>query len=176
MKTTGKLNLAVVALASLLGSAALSQAAVIISESFTYADGGLNGQNGGTGFSNAWTSSVNVGSGLVGGNAPSTRSFTGNTFSNSGTLWVSFDWGYSSTPTQDGSYGGLTFYAGASERFLIGNTWPNPLSHDMWRMSNGGNTSIANVGMKTGVAKITLGTGSTSTVELWVGSVGTPSM
>lgn len=43
------------ACAALLGSAAMSQAAVIVSENFTYADGCLNWQNADTGFSGAWT-------------------------------------------------------------------------------------------------------------------------
>jgi autotransporter-associated beta strand protein len=158
-----------------LGSAALTQADVLVSENFdSYADGALNGANGGTGFSDAWNSPINVGGGLVGGNAPSFRNFTGNTFGNSGTLWVSFDWGYNSAPTENGSYGGLTFYAGGGERFLIGNTWPGS-GHDVWRMSNGGTTSELNHPvMKTAVARITLGAGSTSTVELWVGPTGSP--
>ena len=41
-------------------------------------------------------------------------------------------------------------------------------------MNNGGTTSVLNYGMKTGVAKITLGAGATSTVELWVGPTGSP--
>ncbi len=142
-------------------------------DDFSYPDGGLNGQNGGTGFSSAWASSVNVGGGVVGGNAPSTRSFSP-AFPSSGTLWVSFDWGYNSKPTEGGSYGGLTFYAGAQERFLIGNTWPGT-GHDLWRMSNGGTTSELNYPfMKTAVAKITLGVGATSIVKLWVGPTGSP--
>jgi autotransporter-associated beta strand protein len=167
--------LAALTCASLLGSAALSQADVLVSDDFgSYADGALNGANGGTGFSDAWNSPINVGSGIVGGNAPSFRNFTGNTFGNSGTLWVSFDWGYNSKPTENGSYGGLTFYAGGGERFLIGNTWPGS-GHDVWRMSNGGTTTELNYPvMKTAVAKITLGAGSTSTVELWVGPTGYP--
>jgi hypothetical protein len=58
--------LAALTCASLLGSAALSQAAVIVSESFD-TNGALNGQTGGTGFSGAWTSSINVSSGVVTG-------------------------------------------------------------------------------------------------------------
>lgn len=179
------LNLAALACASLLGSAALSQADVIVSEDFnSYADGALAGAGGGAGFSNAWSSGVNVGGGVVGGNAPSTRSFTTTPFGNTGTLWVSFDWGFDSAPSENASYGGLTFYAGVgagggtydntTERFLIGNTWPAPATHGVWRMSGGGTTAELNYGMKTAVAKITLGAGATSTVELWVGPTGSP--
>jgi hypothetical protein len=173
MKTPRKLNLSAMALASMLGSAALSQATVIVSEDFSYGDGGLNGQNGGTGFSNAWTSSSNVTGGVVTGNDPSTRSLS-TAFASSGTLWLSFDWGYSVDPTEDGSYGGLTFYIGGTEKFLIGNTWPGT-GHDVWQMNGSAQTSEVNYGgMKTGVAKITLGAGATSTVELWVGATGSP--
>ena len=77
--------------AALLGSAALSHAAVIISENFSYGDGGLTGQNGGTGFSNAWQStSLTVTGGVAVGDADSRRDFTGNAFGSSGTIWLSF--------------------------------------------------------------------------------------
>jgi autotransporter-associated beta strand protein len=159
---------------SFFSSAALSQAEVLVSENFDgYADGGLNGADGGTGFSDAWSSSINVGAGVVGGNGPSRRNFTAHTFGASGTLWVSFDWGFDSKPTEDASYGGLTFYAGGDERFLIGNTWPGS-GHDLWRMGGAGPTTELNYGMKTAVAKITLAAGATSTVELWLGPTGSP--
>lgn len=167
-------TLATLTFAGFFGSAVLAKAEVLVAEDFSYGDGALGGANGGAGFSDAWNSPVNVGAGLVGGNAPSFRNFTGKTFGSSGTLWVSFDWGYNSAPTENGSYGGLTFYAGGSERFLIGNTWPGT-GHNVWRMSNGGTTTELNHPvMKTAVARITLGVGSTSTVELWVGPAGSP--
>lgn len=159
--------------AALLGSAALSQAAVIVSENFTYADGALNGQSGGTGFSNAWTSTTNVVGGVATGNAGSTRSFTATPFASSGTLWVSFDWGYASAPTESGSYGGLTFYNGGSEKQLIGNTWPGT-GHDKWGTNGATISLVSSVGVKTGVAKITLGAGATSMIEVWVGATGSP--
>ena len=153
--------------ALLLGSAALSQAAVLVSEDFSYGDGPLNGQNGGTGFSDAWSSSVNVAGGVVGGNSPSFRNFS-TAFASSGILWVSFDWGHDSSTGS--AYGGLTFYVGGTEKFLIGNTW----DPSTWNMNGATPTSVSSVGIKTGVAKITLGAGATSTVELWVGAVGSP--
>ncbi|MEI7900840.1 MAG: hypothetical protein WCK89_11345 [bacterium] len=142
-------------------------------DDFSYADGGLNGQNGGTGFSGAWSSSINVTGGVATGNDPSFRIFS-TAFPSSGTLWVSFDWGNSAKPTEDGSYGGLTFFVGASEKFLIGNTWPT-VGHDKWSMNGVSPTTELNYpGMKTAVVKITLGAGATSTVELWVGTAGSP--
>lgn len=165
--------LAALTCASFLGSAALSQADLLVSEDFSYGDGGLNGQNGGTGFSNAWTSSANVSGGVVTENNVATRSLSA-PFADAGTLWISFDWGYSAKPSENGSYGGLTFFVGGSEKFLIGNTWPGS-GHDVWLMNNATPTSVPNYpGMQTAVAKITLGAGATSTVELWVGPTGSP--
>ena len=162
-----KSHLAALTCAALLGSTALSQAAVLVSEDFSYGDGPLNGQNGGTDFSDAWSSSVNVAGGVVGGNNPSFRNFS-TAFASSGILWVSFDWGHDSSTGS--AYGGLTFYVGGTEKFLIGNTW----DPSTWNMNGATPTSVSSVGIKTGVAKITLGAGATSTVELWVGPTGSP--
>ena len=171
--------------ASLLGSAALSQGAVIIAEDFSYADGGLSGAgvvepgvfNGG--FSQAWqTTDLTVSTGVATGNAAARRDFIGNEFGNTGTIWLSFDWGYASTPTQNGSYGGLTFYTNGAENFLIGNPWPgtaeNPTGHDVWSMNGSALSNVSNVGMKTAVARIQLGIAATSIVDLWVGATGSP--
>jgi hypothetical protein len=166
--------------ASLLGSAAASQAAVLVSEDFTYTDGALTGQNGGTGFSNAWSNpdtsefppTLNITTGVTTGNAVARRDFSSNTFGSTGTIWLSFDWGFASQPAENGSYGGLTFYISGAETFLIGNPWP-VVGHDKWSMSGSAISSETNYGgMKTAVAKITLGTGATSTVDLWVGATG----
>ena len=168
-----KTPLAALACASLLASAAPSNAAVLVSEDFSYADGGLNGQNGGTGFSGGWSSSTNVTGGVSTGDSPSTRSLA-TAFASSGTIWISFDWGYAADPSEAASYGGLTFYIGGTETFLIGNTWPGS-GHDLWQMNGSIQTAEVNYGgMKTGVAKITLGSGATSTVDLWVGATGSP--
>ena len=156
--------------ASLLGSAALSRAEVLVSEDFTYPDGGLNGQTGGKGFSAAWTSSSNVTGAVSTGNGASTRSLA-TPFPSSGTLWLSFDWGFAANPHPQAQFGGITFFKGAEERFLIGDVWDT----GVWSMNGASATSEANHGgMKTGVAKITLGAGANSTVALWVGPAGSP--
>jgi len=167
-------HLAALTCAALIGSTAMSQAAVIISENFSYDDGALAGQNGGTGFSNAWfNSGLSVTTGVATGNADARRDFTANAFPSTGTIWLSFDWGFASQPADNGSYGGLTFYINGVETFMIGNTWP-VVGHDKWGMSGAGVSSEINYGgMKTGVAKITLGEVN-STVELWVGATGSP--
>ncbi len=149
--------------ASFLGSAALSQATLLVAEDFNGSSTGLNG---------SW-SDLNVSGGVATGNNPSSVGLS-TSFASSGTLWVSFDWGYAVDPSEGASYGGLTFYIGGSEKFLIGNTWPGT-GHDLWQMSGSAQTSEVNYGgMKTGVAKITLGEGATSTIELWVGTTGSP--
>ena len=170
---------------SLLGTAALSQGAALWSDNFNgYSDGGLRHQGGGgAGVSgspgwggNSWYfpgDTVNVTSGVVNGNGNArhglTQTFAATVGAN-GTIWLSFDWGHDSTNTTD-TYGGLTFI-GATERALIGNTW----NASTWNVTNSGtNTAPTSIGMKTAVAKITLGAGaSDDTIDLWVGPIGSP--
>jgi hypothetical protein len=159
--------------ASILGFAALSRAAVIVSDDFnSYSNGGLAYQSyQGTGFGGVWydpSGTINVTTGVVNGDGNAKRDFSPNAFGSSGTLWLSFDWGHDSSNTS-GTYGGLTFFEGGTERLLIGNTW-NAATWDM----NGASptTVISSIGIKTGVARITLGVGAASTVDLWVGNTG----
>ena len=156
--------------ASFLGSATLSRAEVIVSEDFTYADGGLNGQGGGKGFRDTWVSGIDLAGGVPTGNSASTRGLA-TPFPSSGTLWLSFDWGFAANPHPQAQFGGITFFEGGAERHLIGDVWDT----GVWGLNGGAATSEPNHGgMKTGVAKITLGTGAASTVELWVGPTGSP--
>lgn len=102
--------------AALLGSAALSQANVIIQENFDYADGGLSGQNGGTGWgSNVWfdaNSSVSRGVAVVAAvayNQAQKRNFAatlGDSAGATATVWVRFDWGHSGEVAAGSGYGG----------------------------------------------------------------------
>jgi hypothetical protein len=166
--------LAALTCASLLVSAALSQGAIIIAEDFSYGNGGLAGNNGGTGFSQAWqTTGLNVSTGVATGNESARRDFNDNEFGSAGTIWLSFDFGFSGAPAENGSYGGLTFYTNGSENFLIGNTWPT-VGHNYWGMNGASVSSESIVGMKTAVARIQLGTGASSIVDLWVGATGSP--
>jgi hypothetical protein len=171
-------HVAVLTLATLFGSASLSHATVLVSDNFNYPNGGLNLQNGGTGWGgNVWfNTSANVTNGVAGGTGDSTakRNFAAS-LGSTGTIWVSFDWGNSAAPTENSSYGGLTFYNGTSdggtESFLIGNTWPGT-GHGLWRMTGSAATTELNYpGMKTAVAKLDLAAG---TASLWVGATGSP--
>jgi|LakMenEpi03Aug12_release.lakeMendotaPanAssembly.Ray.scaffolds.fasta_scaffold21287_12 hypothetical protein len=182
-------RLAVLTCAAFVGTAALSQAAVIIADDFSYGNGGLSGQNGGTGWgSNVWfAANVTVSSGVAVGSAGNwdqaqKRNFA-DTLGDSATvnltdiLWLRFDWGHSATIGQNTGYGGLTFYTGTSdggsENFLIGNPWWNNTGDTEWTISAGSGdnyTGISNGGMKSGLAKMDLTAG---TVSLWVRAIGT---
>jgi autotransporter-associated beta strand protein len=168
------------ACASLVGSAALSQAEVLVADDFSYADGGLSGQAGGTGFGgNVWfDTSTNVSGGVAGGTGDShAKRNLAASLGTTGIIWVRFDWGSSEPPAEWNSYGGLTFYNGTSdggtESFLIGNPWAYAPTQTYWNISAGTgspNTTVPNFpGMKSGVAKLDLGAG---TVSLWVGATG----
>jgi len=154
----------------LLGSMMLLPAELLVSEDFSYADGPLNGQQGGQGFREPWNATINLTGGVPSGNAAATRGLA-TPFPSSGTLWISFDWSFASNPHPQQQFGGLTFFEGTVERCLIGDVWDT----GVWGVSGGSQSTVTNYGeRKTGVAKITLGTGETSTVELWVGPAGAP--
>ena len=174
-----------IAMLSVLGFTATSQAAVIASDDFSYpnANDGLNGQNGGTGFSDAWSTNnqVKVIDGVIETrpyNTPYGTRTLAAPIADTGTLWVSFDWGYTSSPSAN-NWGGLTFFnstlPSGNERLIIGNTY----GQTTWGVGGAGisitqTTEASYSGMKTGVAKITMGTGATDTIELWVGEAGAP--
>jgi autotransporter-associated beta strand protein len=170
---------------SLLSSAALSQGGVLWSDNFNgYSNGGLRHQGGGgsgvfgsPGWGgNSWfggDGGVNVTSGVVNGNGNARHGLTQTfaaTVGASGTLWLSFDWGHDSANTTN-TYGGITFF-GANERALIGNTW----NAATWNVTNANtNTAPSSIGIKTAVAKITLGAGAADdTIDLWVGPTDSP--
>lgn len=160
--------------AALLGSAAPSQAAVIWHQNFNgYADGtelNTGGNTTPTGFGGNWYSGsgqITVNGGVAQGSGYSfadlNNTLGNTTVGSTGTLWLAFDWQHVSSNTGD-VWGGLTFYEGNStEKGKIGNDWNNP---------NWSGTGVSNIGMKTGVAKITLSDVGTETVQLWVGAVG----
>ncbi|MDF7799064.1 hypothetical protein P4C99_06290 [Pontiellaceae bacterium B1224] len=157
--------------AGVLLAAASSQAAVIAYDDFAV-NGPLDGSNGGSGFTNAWSdtgSQYEKTDGTVSGTGNAFRSLA-STLGSNGTVWVSFDM----VRTSGNSYGGLSFFEANGtnapiERLIIGDTY----QQGVWGMAHAGkaNTTIPIDGdMKTAVAKITLASGATSIVELWVGA------
>jgi hypothetical protein len=181
-------NVAAFTCAALMGTIVLSQAAIIIQDTFSYDDGGLGGNNGGTGWgSNVWFSANSTVSGGVAVASQGAwdqahkRNFA-DTLGDSATLnltdilWVRFDWGHSATVGAGSGYGGLTFYNGTSdggsEIFLFGNPWWGAATDGEWNISGGSGdnyTGISSNGMKSGLAKLDLTAG---TVSLWVRATG----
>ena len=173
--------LAALTCASFLGCSALSQGAVLWADDFnSYGNGGFAHQGLGTGFGGNWFQiggggNISISNGVVTGNGDIRRDL-GSTFSatvgSTGTIWLSFDWGHNSSHT--GTYGGLTFVDrdNSTERVLIGNTY-DPAK---WNMNGAPSDSgVSSIGMKTGVARITLNIGAANDViDLWVGATGSP--
>jgi autotransporter-associated beta strand protein len=170
--------------ASLLGSAALSQADVIASDDFTDSiDAGFSsliGKGGGTGFSSNWTEFSGYGTNIYNpagtalGISPARRDLSV-TIGDTGSIWVSFDWSCQDDTNGAGTgasqeWGTFSFFNGAAEIFAVG----NPYQNNTWRLQ-GVDSGISNVGTrKTGVIEFTLGAGATDSAKLWVGPTGSP--
>jgi hypothetical protein len=172
--------------ASLLGSAALSQAALIASDDFSGSIdatwGSLHGKGGGTGFSSNWASPGYGGgniynpSGYALGISPAIRDLSA-TIGDTGTIWLSFDWscnddtnGNNNGASQAGMWGTFSLFTSGSETFAIGNPWEN----NTWILG-GADSGVSNFGArKTGVVEFTLGLGATDSAKLWIGATGSP--
>eukprot|EP00752_Nemacystus_decipiens_P010738 g9560.t1 len=144
--------------------------AVIAEDDFnSYADGSLNGANGGTGWAGGWgNASYTVTSGVVTGQGNSIRVMS-TVLGTSGEVWLSFDWGFNADVN---SYGGVSLYAqGGAELAIIGD-W---FGQDVWSGDSKQPTVRAestipnNSGVRTAVAKLTLGTGTDGAIDVWVG-------
>lgn len=167
-------HLAALTCASLLGSAALSQGAVLWSLDFNgYTDGDLNAKSvGEPGFPGNWfNGSAIVTSGVVtsGNTTASLNQSFAAAVGSTGTIWLSFDWGHNNTGDHAGTYGGLTFfvedYPSLTEVGLLGNNWDTAT----WTGS-----SVSNIGIKTAVAQIMLSDLGNETIKLWLGTTGSP--
>lgn len=145
---------------------------IIASDDFSYGDGGLVGNNGGIGFSDAWSGgSFNVSGGTVTGDGNAFRTLS-TPLGNSGVVWLSFDWGFAGDST---TYGGVSLFIGSSEQAIIGDTF----GQKVWSIAGynvpvpplvAGNSAVSNIsGVRTAVAKLTLGTGTSGMIDLWVG-------
>lgn len=167
-----KCLIAVAAMAICFQFNSTAQAVILLEETFDYADGALDGQNGGVGFSGAWAAGPTVTSGeaVVSGDGNSLRTLDF-TFGNTGELWGKFDL---DVPADENSYAGLSFFStstglsGRTEKALIGDRFGS----DVWGISVPfgpfDNAEQSTSGLKTGGFKITLGTGLSSTIDIWV--------
>ncbi len=153
----------------ILGAGALlmaagAQAATIAYDDFA-TDRELDGSSGGSGFSTNWyDGSYTISGGIVSGTGNALRGLE-STLGSNGTVWVSFDM----ERTSGDSYGGLSLFEGSTERLIIGDRY----KAGVWCLDHAGTAysdAAVDGGIKTAVAKITLGAGSSSIVELWVGT------
>jgi hypothetical protein len=124
--------------AALLTAATISNAAPVASEDFTYPDGDLAGNNGGSGWGEAWATlsgpQATVASGTATFTFASTGAYVGSensralpaTIGAGTTTWIRFDGRMSSSGQVDNSFGGLSLYNGSTESLLIGKNWPGP--------------------------------------------------
>lgn len=168
---------------------------LIVSEDFdSYTSGtSLNGLNGGTGFAGAWGgsgfSTTSNGSGnWATGQSSSGSPFPGNTRelgtaattrfgSNTGEIWLSFDFASSSTATD--TFAGLNLYDGTTERVLIGKNSNGSITNNdtNWAISRDASRDAQISGVsfdtvKTGVVRFSLAAGNGGSADLWVGTVG----
>ena len=107
----------------LMGVQRVAFATPIASDDFTYADGALAGNNGGSGWGGAWTDGGTV----AGGSAATAGSDAFRTLATSITptagtsVYTSFFLGADSTSAND--FAGLSFFSGGAERLFFGMTF-----------------------------------------------------
>ncbi len=183
----------------LVGSAFNVQSAsgeLIVAENFdSYAAGtSLAGLDGGTGFAGAWggsgfsTASNGSGNWTTGQSTTSTAPFPGNTrelgtdattilSSNTGEIWLSFDFTSSSVATD--TFAGLNLYEGTTERVLIGKNSNGSITNNdiNWAISSdashdGQISGVSFDTIKKGVVRFSLAAGNGGSADLWVGTVG----
>ncbi len=179
LKYLNKTHTAALTCAAILGAAAMSQAAVIWSNTFDGDNADVQYDPVGPGwpgnFFDQQGGTVSIVSGVLTGTGGTAaiKADTNTTFSatvgSTDTLWLSFDWGQ---VTAQNSWGGISFFnSGNSELGKIGNTD----NSGFWNVGGATPTStVSTQGMKTGVARIVLGGAGNSTVDLWVGATGSP--
>lgn len=175
-----------VAIACLAMISSAANAVALLSEDFTYADGALGGQNGGTGFGAAWTGAatqVTSGEAVIaaGTCCDAFRDLPSDlgTFAAANTVTVGELWGGIDylQPVGD-TFGGLSFFAptaggpgNRTERMLLGDGF----NQDVWGVSAPGhgifNSTVANDDVaRRGVFQIVFNEFGDETVNLWVGS------
>jgi len=129
------------------GFAGAATAAVIASEDFTYADGALAANNGGTGWAGAWTdvsgNAATVAGGVGQTNFGQAERTLSSTVDVTGGVWIRATVQKTDTDGVAGSFGGIGLFNGGAEAGLIGNFWPG-VATDAWGAGpNGAQGEIA---------------------------------
>lgn len=179
----------------LFGSVALPasvHADIFAREDFNYSNGNLAGDNGGVGWSAAWTNAqgtptVAASKGLlnaINNDQGSRLISTLQTAPVGGTrtVWISFEGKQTTTLTgTTNSYGGLGLYRGNTEQLLIGKAWPGPYE---WRAGVGGSlvgasTPVSTLNTTKIIARVTLVDGTATandTLDVWLNPMDTSSV
>ncbi|MBC8114436.1 MAG: hypothetical protein H7062_08675, partial [Candidatus Saccharimonas sp.] len=177
-----------------------AQAALLVTESFTYSSGSLNGNSGGTGFSSAWgdnpagvqTASIGVNAVQVNPSGQAANNPAGasvqfsyrglsDPFGSSGVIWMALDEQAVMNDPGAFNFATISLFVGTFERFDVGK-WlvPGTTADDTnWAMSRAGSTGVNDVvvtsksitTLKTAVVRFNLALASNEgSVNLWVGS------
>jgi PEP-CTERM motif len=173
-----------------------ASAAVIAVDDFSYSNGNLATNNGGTGWAGAWTNVSLPQATVASGEATFTYTSTGvfvqsessrvlpATIGAGTTTWIRFDGKMTSNTATSDSYGGLALYSGsANERLLIGKSWPGT---EEWMLSarDSGDTrtysnstvSISDPGFDDIWVKIVNGAGANDdSINFWINPADTSS-
>jgi hypothetical protein len=147
---------------------ATANATLIASENFDYTDGGLNGENGGSGWASAWTGNRLVENGeTVGNNLTSFRQLADTIAHNDGDrVYISFDISADFVPAND--FSGVSFYNDSSEELFFGMTFNTDAYGINWSgLSNGENGPTPSSMLDRLVGEIIFGAVNT-TVNLFV--------
>jgi hypothetical protein len=166
---------------SLLASAAMSNAAVLWSNTFDGDNADVQYDSVGPGWPGNFfdqqgaavsiTSGVMTTTGFAAIKADTNTTFSA-TVGPTGTIWLSFDWGQ---VTAQSSWGGIAFFKNANDEISEIGKIGNTDNAGFWNTGNATPTStVSTQGMQTGVARIVLGGAGNSTVDLWVGATGSP--
>jgi hypothetical protein len=161
--------------ASLLGMSGTAVASVVVSESFTYADGALAGANGGVGLAGAWSAGATVAGGVatLAGSTGSTRSLSSAIVPTAGqSLYLGVNIGADPSAAAF-DYAGLAFLSGGVDRLFFG----MPFQRDNYGFGVNGYTTqesgvTASAIPSYLVAQILFNSASSITVNLFVDPVG----
>jgi autotransporter-associated beta strand protein len=141
--------------AALLTAATISNAAPVANEDFTYLDGDLAGNNGGSGWNAAWANvsvpQATVSAGLATFTCTSNGSFssseTARTLPTVGagtTTWIRINGQLTVNGFVSDSFGGIGLYADTTERALLGKDWPGANNWTIKAHNNsGGGTQVS---------------------------------
>lgn len=169
-----KLLSTVAALGLLAGQASAS---IIVSDNFSYPDGNLADNNGGTGWGSSWANNEGVPTvvnGRVNISATSgqqaMRTIPMQFKGDGSTLWLRFAAiaASDSTDNNTSTYGGVGFYLGDQELLLIGKTW----GHDyVWATAAGGDNAYSTAPLRTAsvvYARLQYVVDSDDKLDIWV--------